>query len=109
MQWETLYLVYMVGEILPCLHIVNFVGVLQAAKGFEVGLFLQERDEVIGVAAETSRNDLSDLTLHIIWLRTNTEKERAGFKRLTTNISSNKKLPGFAMRKQQLCKRDQCM
>lgn len=75
MQWETLYLVYMVGEILSCLHIVNFVGVLQAAEGSEVGLFLQERDEVICVTAETSRNDLSDLSLHIIWLRTNRERE----------------------------------
>ncbi len=85
---EILYLVYLVGEILSCLHIVNFVGVQQAAEGFEVGLFLQERDEVICVTAETSRNNLSDLALHIIWLRTNTEKERAAFKWLTTNIST---------------------
>lgn len=81
---DTLYLVYLVGEILSRLHIVHFVGVQQAAQGFEVGLFLQERDEVICVTAEPSRNDLSDLPLHIIWLRA--DRERASCLRITTNI-----------------------
>lgn len=65
---------YLVRQIFSSFHVVNFIGVLQAAEGLEVGLFLQNSDEVICVTVETSRDDLSYLPLHIIWLKK--ERER---------------------------------
>lgn len=65
---------YLIRQILSSLHVVNFIGVLQAAEGFEVSLFLQDRDEIICVTVETSRNDVSYLHFHIIWLKR--ERER---------------------------------
>ena len=40
----------------------------QGAEGLEIGLLLQQRDEVISVAGEPSRNDFPDLPLDIIGL-----------------------------------------
>lgn len=61
------YLVNLVGE-LSRLLVVNRVRVKKGAKGFKVGLLLQQRGEVIRVQGEPGGNYFPDLPFDIIRL-----------------------------------------
>lgn len=68
------HLVNMVGE-LSCLLIVDGVRVQHGAEGLEIGLLLHQRDEVVRVGGETSRNYFPDLPLNIIRLENTTRSD----------------------------------
>lgn len=61
------YLVDLVRE-LSRLLVVDCVRVKQGAERLEIGLLLQQRDEVVGVAGEPSRNDLPYFPFNVIRL-----------------------------------------
>lgn len=62
-----MYLVDLVSEFSSLLA-VDRVCVKQGAEGLEIGLLLQQRDEVVSVAGEPSRDDFPDLSFDIIRL-----------------------------------------
>ena len=71
-----LHLVDLVGE-LARLLVVDCVRVKQSAEGFKIGLFLQERDEVVSVAGESGGNYFTDLPLNVVGLRDTMRSELA--------------------------------